>query len=221
MFHRALVTGEVSMYKLARATSVVTHENEEELMSQVRILSRRGLDQLVRDMKSEMEEKIEVTPRLVFGEDFVNNSSGKSLSGQGVYNKLELREDVQERLLELENKGLNINDILMEMMDQRERDIREKKEMLAKEAEENGKQGRPVTRHIPAKIRTLLQKEYGTKCAIAKCERQSTNIHHAARFSITRNHNPLLLAPLCKQHHEVAHAVDTRVQEEKWRHRNR
>lgn len=55
------------------------------------------------------------------------------------------------------------------------------------------------------------------KCAIEFCRNESEQIHHTARFSISRSHNPYFLAPLCKAHHQIAHAGDIKVVEARMR----
>ena len=67
---------------------------------------------------------------------------------------------------------------------------------------------KPASRHIPNKIKSLLQKEHGTKCSIPNCAHEATTIHHTNRFAIARSHDPHFLAPLCREHHVLAHATD-------------
>ena len=64
------------------------------------------------------------------------------------------------------------------------------------------------TRYIPVKIKKLLIKEYGTKCSKETCNRRAVQIHHMNYFSLTGNHNPHYLKPLCRAHHELEHEND-------------
>lgn len=190
VLHTLLVEGKVSHYKLDRIASIVTPDNQEELAQQVEVLSRRAVDTMVRDFK--IENGLSKPKNIC-----------ESLSGQ----TLELNEEVQERLENLKEKGLNVNKILMDLLDKREEEIeREKMEIKVDKTE---------SRYIPVRIRKLVEKEYGTVCSAPNCFRKSEELHHTNRFALSKEHNPHFLAPLCKAHHEIAHAVDRKVQENK------
>ncbi|MBU0667767.1 hypothetical protein KJ951_01860 [Patescibacteria group bacterium] len=64
------------------------------------------------------------------------------------------------------------------------------------------------SRYIPAKIRHLLRNEHGTKCTVRNCGKRADVIHHTQRFALSRNHDPRFMAPLCAQHHAIAHGID-------------
>ena len=128
-------------------------------------------------------------------------SPGHKLEG------LHLESDVEEELLELQRKGIDVNQILREFLEQRKQVLaREKEELSALPAK---------SRYIPVKIRRYLQKEYGDKCSIDVCARPAKVVHHTQRFALTASHNPKYLAPLCREHHAIAHAIDTKVQVKK------
>lgn len=65
-----------------------------------------------------------------------------------------------------------------------------------------------VSRYIPVQIKKILLEEYGDKCSIATCHKPSETIHHTQRFSLSKNHDPRFLAPLCSDHHVIAHSID-------------
>ena len=126
---------------------------------------------------------------------------------------LGLNKEVVQRLSELKAKGFDVNQILTALLDTREKKIIEEKAKTAedvekKEQEKNAK-GEEVTRHIPKKAERILEKEFGTKCAVHRCSHEADHIHHTARFELTKSHNPYFLAPLCKQHHDIAHVMDS------------
>ena len=122
----------------------------------------------------------------------------RQLPGQPV--SLQLDESVKKRLIELQSKGLNVNTLLTEFLDKREEEIAEEKAELADVENDS--------RYIPVAVRKVLKKEHGTKCSIPGCLKDSKEIHHARRFAISRSHDPHYLAPLCREHHQVAHLVD-------------
>jgi len=190
-----------------------------------------------------------------------------------------LSDKLKIKLLELDEKGIDINSLLLELLQKREAEIAEEKEKLAArelekrniaaenedlaareiakmenvaaDASESGKvaagsnknvmagmfsanvnknvkagtffagankhekpktahniTAKPASRHIPNKIKNLLKKEHGTKCSIPGCAHDATIIHHTSRFALARSHDPRFLAPLCEEHHQLAHATD-------------
>ncbi len=194
LLHRALVEGEISMHKLARVASVVTHENEEALLHQVKLLSRKGLDQLVRDMKNEKGDE------QIF------------LDVQEEYDEFEFSKELLSRLRDMKQKGINLNEALMEGLNLRKEKIEEQKDELSQECEK-----KEATRYIPKKIQNIIRKQYGNKCAKPGCNKPWKVIHHTARFALTKSNDPYYLAPLCSAHHEIAHAIDVKVQKHKWK----
>lgn len=182
--HRALISGEVSVNKLARIVSVATPENEEFWAKKVKQISQGAIETLVRDEKQNgFEEESVRTHRLA---------------------ELHLEPDVLEELLVLQGKGIDINQLLREFLEWRKLEIaREKEELSTIPAK---------SRYIPVKIRRHLEKEYGKLCSINGCQKLSTTIHHTQRFALAGTHNPKYLAPLCYEHHMIAHAIDTKIQ---------
>lgn len=232
VLHKALMEGDIGMYKIARIASVITKENEEILYSQAQLLSRRGLDQLVKDIKQ--NKKLADTAQITqLNLDAANTTSAadammsahdthvidaseniaQSLSGQENSNEYEFSQELKNRLTAMKNKGIDLDAALTEALDLWEEKIRQEKDKLA--AEQNIKP--TVSRHIPARIRRLLKKEHGTRCAKTGCIKPAKHIHHARRYSLDSSHDPYYLAPLCEAHHEIAHAIDLKVQKRKWR----
>ncbi len=181
--HQLLVTGKVSHNKLARVASIATPKNEEELAKQIQVLSKPAVETFVRDFKSENGlNKPQNRPKF---------TPGRKL---------------QEKLEELQNKGLNIDEILLELLEQREKNIQKKKNVIAKGSKQTD------SHYIPVANKKILHEEYGTVCAAPNCYRKSVEYHHTLRFSMSKSHNPHFLAPLCKEHHEIAHSIDLKVQ---------
>ncbi len=190
--HNLLVKGVVSVNKLARVASVATVENQEMLANQVQLLSQSAVETFVRDVRSESTvlraQKVALE----------NNSH--------IVQEFELAPELVERLNNLKRKGVDVSELLTEFLDKREDEIAQVKTDLVETSAPSG-------RYIPARIKRIIAREYGTKCAIPHCSKPSNEIHHTARYSMIRNHNPNFLAPLCRQHHEIAHSVDVKYQE--------
>ncbi len=172
-------------------------DNEKEISAQLKNLSHTAFETLARDVRAntQVQQNIEIV------------------------NEPPLSVEVKKKLNDIAHKGIDINQIIAKALQQREDEITKEKEELAQKAEqkliEQITEEKVVTRAVPVSIERLVKKEFGSKCAIATCNNKSEAIHHTNRFSISRDHNPYYLAPLCKAHHQIAHSVDTKVQEQR------
>ncbi|MCX6733706.1 MAG: HNH endonuclease [Candidatus Peregrinibacteria bacterium] len=186
-----LESGEVSVNKIAKIMSIATVENECELAAKVQIMSTRTLE--------------------VFSRDVRNLHVKKPESNLSFAQELHLDEDVRKRLIELEEKGIDINQLLREALDRRDEEIMQAKEQITESL--------PVqsSRYIPVRVRNILKKEYGQKCAKNGCQKPSQHAHHTRRWAMDGSHDPNFMAPLCREHHQIAHAIDVRVQEMRFR----
>jgi len=63
------------------------------------------------------------------------------------------------------------------------------------------------SRYIPAHIRREIQNEYHGKCAFPDCNKPAEILHHTERFALKKQHHPTTIKPLCRAHHEIAHAT--------------
>lgn len=108
---------------------------------------------------------------------------------------------------ELNARGINVNELLRDMLKRRREEIARTKEEISENIEVT------ESRYIPVKIKKVLREEYGEKCSIATCKKPSGVIHHTQRFGVSQNHDPKFLAPLCSDHHVIAHSIDYKYQE--------
>ena len=212
ILRQLLVEGEVSVNKLVRIQSVATKENQEFWASQVSILPKSALETLVRDEKSAQFREIEI-PKF-------ENEKGlqkalfedKSLPGQikiaskKTEPQFQLSSEVNQKLLELEQKGIDGNRLILELLKKQELEISQEKEQVSTQLSQTN------SRYISVQIKKLVQKEYGTKCSIKTCQKPAEAIHHAQRFALAHIHDPHYLAPLCKEHHTIAHSIDLNFQ---------
>ena len=199
--NRMLVEGKASVNKLARVASVATPENEEFWGRQVNVMSKSALETLVRDEKFAAAGRVAATAgqqeKSVPGHNFLSvNAADLGLSSSTV-----------EKLLEFKRRGIPIDELINKFLNQWELEIALEKEALSAEAKTTD------SRYIPTKIRELVKKEYGTKCSIVSCDKPSQAIHHSQRFGLAQTHDPKFLAPLCREHHIIAHAVDLQFRE--------
>jgi len=201
-----LIEGKVSMNKLARIVSVATVENQEFLANQVQLLPNRAVETLVRDIKNQ------------------NGLLGPKNSTKSVHvhtlEDLNLSPEVLKKLSELQNKGIDINELILEFLKTREEEIEMEKfeiseELVRKNRPTNTRKKSKISHYISVKIYKILHKEHGTKCAILGCNKPAKNIHHADRFGLSQTYNPLFLAPLCREHHAIAHSIDLKFHEKR------
>ena len=210
-----LVNGEVSVNKLVRVASIATVENQEILAQQVIILPKTAIDTLVRDERfirengfnkaNSMREVVYVHSNPQQNELDVNSAATTKASCKD-NSTLKLTDEVYVKLLELQQKGIDVNSLILEFLCKREIEIAQEKEELSAQAVPT------ESRYIPVRIRDVLKKEYGEKCSIHGCFKPSTQIHHSQRFSVGRMHDPKFLVPLCAEHHAIAHCVDLKYQ---------
>lgn len=196
---RLLEEGTVSVNKLSRVASIATVENERELAVKVQIMSQSAVETFVRDMRQGISEAEVVR---------THKPESNSLFAQ---DEVCLDEDVRGRLVELKRRGIDINQLLRDVLDRRDKEIAQAKDQIADELSESS------SRYIPARVRRILKKEYGQRCAKNGCNKLSENIHHTRRWALDPSHNPNYLAPLCKEHHQIAHSTDVEFHEMRFR----
>lgn len=204
LMQELLLSGKVSVHKLARVASVVTPNNQEFWASKTQLLSSQALATLVKDSVH------------------VHSVNPNKTAKVPQSDELQLSPKIRERLLTMQNKGLNLNNILEDLLDQREEQIQQELTAVGGEmstSKATGNTQKTASRYIPAKVKRILKQEFGAKCSMETCTNVSTTIHHTRRFSLNLSHNPLYLAPLCKSHHEIAHSIDLKVsQRKRWPH---
>jgi hypothetical protein len=204
-------SGKVSMHKIVRVKSVATPENEKEWADVVQNCSQSTVETLVRDLRT---NECVRTNGCECASNSCQNGNGlpkplfevKSLRAQD----LKFTEGTIEKLLKLQEKGINIDELISGFLDQRENEIEEEKQEISKEVAEAGPTD---SRYVQKKVRNILDKEYGTKCSAPGCNKPSMEIHHTLPFAIGHMHDPRFLAPLCKEHHQIAHLVNLKYAE--------
>ena len=195
-----LEEGKVSVNKLIRVASIATPEHERELAQAVQILPKKALETWVRDEKS-LNTNGSVKP--LFG--------AKSLPGHDHARQCELKisEEVTGKLLELQKKGLDLNELLLEFLNKREEEIAQEKEAICENLQT------ATSDYVPARTKKVVEKEHGTKCSIVTCKKPSEDLHHTQTFALSRRHDPRYLAPLCKEHHTIAHSINLKAREKR------
>ncbi len=218
-----LESGEVSVNKLARVVSIATPENEGELAEKVRILPQGALETLVRDQKIVDSTNPNYAKSVVFGKQNSSNQplfDDKNLRAQML--NFEISDEVIQELNHLNSLGHDVNKMILELLQKRKEEIANKKEELAQEAIERreAKQGAlesvgklKTSRYISVKVVSVLKEEYGSKCSIPHCCKPAQGTHHSQRLALVGIHDPRYMAPMCKEHHQLAHMIDQKCVE--------
>ncbi len=247
-----LIKGEISVNKLARIASVATVENQNLWADQIKNLSQKTVETLVKDYKNGANPNTEPENQNGLFEanyEDISVRAHRNLEENKINMKViqTLSFENKQQLMLLAEKGIDINILIEEMLEKRKQKIDEEKEKIAKEilsenntqntqlsrGGQNGRkeigsankttgysvhnksrqtdhilQSKPASRYIPAHIKKIVRLEHGVKCSIPYCDKPANTIHHTQRFALSQNHDPKFLAPLCREHHQLAHAVD-------------
>jgi len=197
VLREALVSGEISANKLARVVSIATVENQNDLLGKVVTLSNRALEVFVKDFRNQ------------------NGLEKKKIGDASLHvhfeTDLNLDEDVQNELLEMKKKGIDVNQLLRKFLHERKEKLEQEKTVIVEKQlhkrDDRDLIGMPANRYVPVEVRKIVIKEFGNKCSAPGCEKPAENLHHEKIFAIDQCHDPRFLKPLCKGHHELAHAV--------------
>lgn len=186
-----LVEGEVSPNKLARVVAVADVETEEAWVAHVKALPHRAVERLVKDVKLKN----------------LNGLGKPGIDAKSVHaHRLNLSDEVEVKLEEMQNRGIDVNEFLMEKLLEREQEIEYEKESIVS----NLPKEQP--RSMTVQVERVMKSEWGSKCAVRSCAWIAEEVHHLVPFSMNPVHDPRLMAPLCREHHAVAHSVNRCVQ---------
>ena len=202
-----LENGEVSVNKLVRIQSIATPQNEVALAREVKVLPRNALETLVRDENGWSKPKIE--EKSLHVQDYGQAQAYVQTPIHTHDGALQLNEEVTKKLLELQKKGLDVNKILLELLNRREQEIAEEKEAISADISTTS------SRYVPVRVRRIVREEHGNKCSIPTCHKIAEQLHHTQTFALSNRHDPHYLAPLCKEHHLIAHSINLTVREKR------
>ncbi|MDP4008225.1 MAG: HNH endonuclease signature motif containing protein [Candidatus Peregrinibacteria bacterium] len=135
--------------------------------------------------------------------------------------QLKLSQETLENLLELQERGVSVDKLFREFLQKREENLTENKvKVAAKEVAKEEKrrvEGKKANRRLSVGVKKVLKDEFGDRCSVSGCLRESVHIHHKVPFSISGSNDPRLLAPLCREHHDIVHSINVKYLEKKMR----
>ncbi|MDP4008675.1 MAG: HNH endonuclease signature motif containing protein [Candidatus Peregrinibacteria bacterium] len=133
--------------------------------------------------------------------------------------QLKLSEETLENLLELQARGISIDDLFREFLQKCKEDLAENKaKVVANEDAKEAKRkmdGKAANRRLSVGVKKVLKQEFGDRCSVSSCTKKSVHIHHKVPFAISGSHDPHLLAPLCREHHDIVHSINLKYVEKK------
>lgn len=187
--------------KLRVVATVSTPETDKMWAEKVEMLPKNSLETYVKGIKAQCVNSLPGEAIAKPVESFVSLSFKIDSETEFKLRKFKLK-------LEKEKKqAMTFNEVLKELMDRAEkvelqkerpcekRKIRERREPIPDQ---------PASRHIPAQTKKELDAKYDGRCAFPNCNRPESELHHAERWALTKNHEHI--APLCEEHHKIAHA---------------
>jgi len=209
-----LVEGRVSVNKLARVVSIATVENESELAEKIKFLPQKALETLARDERMAKQCGGDFRSQNGFDKPLFDGKSVRAHNGHEAQRSdfscipnFPLSDEVIAELNRLHAQGHDVNKILLELLKQRKEKIEQKKDEIAKNSQTT------TSRYIPVYVKAILKEEFGQKCSIPTCQKTAQIIHHSQRFALAHTHDPRYMAPLCREHHQIAHLVDQKYLE--------
>lgn len=158
--------------------TIATKETDRFWAKKVEKMSKNTLETYVRDIRIEIEDKME---------------SQKVLPRKKII-EMELS---PETATELENLKGNTGweEIMKEYIEMKKRQLEAKKPEKVE----------TKSRHIPEKIKRHIQKRSKGKCEYPACTKNYTILHHIDRFALKKEHDPDRIVALCKGHERLAH----------------
>ncbi len=154
-------------------------------------------------------------PTMDLESDARNEKARNSATKVDTTSALNLAPDVEAELVQMQGKGLDVNEILRQFLRDRQEKIEQIKLKLAikqaREHEGRSMIGMPAKRYVPAEIRKIITAQHGTQCTALGCAKKAENLHHEKPFATFQSHDPRDLKPLCRAHHEIAHSEDAKV----------
>jgi len=181
--HLVLVKGEIGLSKLARVASIAEVKNEAEICEKIRTLSRRAVDVLVKDIKTDCYNttdndgffETKNTTTTLSGQNFSRSLSGRQVENSDYKIIATLSPEVKIKLKELMDKKIDINSIILLALKNREAEIEQEKTEIGETPAKS--------RYIPLRIKRLLKAEFGQKCAHQNCHKLAEQIHHEKHYS--------------------------------------
>jgi hypothetical protein len=166
-----------------------------------KVLPQKALGVWARDLKnSEKEQK--------------KDSSGSALnllpeekSVRAHELNFNLPDEVVDELNRLNEQGQDMGKILSEFFDWRKQKIEQEKQEISAEVKPTD------SRYIQKKVRDILEQEHGKKCSAPGCKKPAKETHHTLPFALAHIHDPAFLAPLCREHHQIAHLANLKYAE--------
>jgi hypothetical protein len=175
--------------KVRVVTSLIGTVKEKDLVEMVENLPKKSLEKGVQELKIEKGLAVASENIALPGEKL--DTWTKMSFNLDPETEFRLRK-LQQKLEKEKKETVSFNEVLKTMLDAVEEKMPEPKKNKIK------------TKTISAAQKYELEQTYHGKCGFPGCNEPSINIHHPERYALKKNHEKIV--PLCKSHHDLAHA---------------
>ncbi len=187
--------------KMRVVAGVANSANEGEWVEKVKSLPKSSLETYVREYKEQCEsENVKSVP----GDEV---EPVKVLRFKNLTFKID--SDVEFRLRKMKQKmekerrePVTFNELFKAMLDGKVVE----EACFVEEVCEDEVSVKSESRYVPVAIKRQIKGRYGGKCSFPDCNKPADVLHHTERFALSKRHASDSLKPLCKQHHDIAHA---------------
>jgi hypothetical protein len=114
--------------------------------------------------------------------------------------EMNLSQEIENELKTLKGDG-DWNDLMCELLEARKKLLEQEKP----ETQEDAK------RNIPKVIERWVVQTTNGQCSEPGCYKKYHVLHHQDSFAINHTHDPDRIKPFCKEHHELQHQSDSKI----------
>lgn len=198
----------IGIHKVAMVAKITTSEMDEAMAEKLLDMSKMAVQSLSKELRAEQIDSY----------DSAVQKSATFCKAIPLTKKIELDENSTFLFLKLKKKlGKNMSDkeFLKMILEERERQefpqkqVKRVSEMVLQKASSKSITGeafgvsKKETRYVRAEKKRKVLAPTNGKCAYPGCNSPHAVLHHADRYSESKNHDSII--PLCKVHHEFAH----------------
>jgi hypothetical protein len=175
--------------KVRTVTSLIGTVKEKDLVEMVENLPKKSLEKGVQELKIEKGLAVASENIALPGEKL--DTWAKMSFNLDPETEFRLRK-LQQKLEKEKKRAVSFNEVIKTMLD------------AVEEKPKKPRKNKIKTKTISVHQKYKLDQKYHGKCGFPGCNEPSINNHHPERYALKKNHEKIV--PLCKCHHDLAHA---------------
>jgi hypothetical protein len=176
--------------KVRTVTSLIGTVKEKDLVEMIENLPKKSLEKGVQELKVQKGLAVASENIALPGEKL--DTMIKMSFNLDPETKFRLRK-LQQKLEKERKQTVSFNEVIKTMLD-----------AVEEKPKKKPKTRKTKSRTVSAAQQYELDQTYHGKCGFPGCNEPSINNHHPERYALKKNHEKLV--PLCKCHHDLAHA---------------